>query len=64
MMSTKGKGKGQEEMRGAVEQAILLREERCQELKGSKMEVEKVLRREEVMLRAFVRKLEIDDGVA
>jgi hypothetical protein len=64
MVSTKGMGKGKKEMRGAVDQAILVRDERFQELKGGcKTEVETVLRREEVMLKAFVRKLEKDSGV-
>ena len=64
MVSTKGMGKGKKEMRGAVDQAILVREERFQELKGGcKTEVETVLRREEMMLKAFVRKLEKDSGV-
>jgi len=63
-MSTKGRGKGRDEMRGAVEQAILVRQDRLKEVKGCKGEVERVLRREEVMLMAFVRKLEKDMGFA
>ena len=52
-----------EGMRAAVEQAILMRDERLRELKGCKTEVEKVLRREGVMLKGFVRKMERDCGI-
>lgn len=62
-MSTYGKERKTEGMRAAVEQAILMRDERLQELKGCKTEVEKVLRREGVMLKGFVRKIERDCGV-
>lgn len=62
-MDTHGKERKIEVMRAAVEQAILIREERLGELKGDKTEVERVLRREELMLRGFIRKMEKDCGI-